>query len=368
MSDPERALGPVSTRRADGLLVVAMALLALLLGCYELFDTDVWWHLRTGRWILEHHRVPRLDIFTFSSADRAWIDLHWGFQVALAMAHALGGVPGMILLAAAAASVAVTLAVTARRRDWPSWAVALCWLPALALMATRFDPRPEVFSLVGLAAFLAVLLRVEDRPAMAWALPIIQVLWVNVHGLFILGPIVLGCYWLDRGARVMLAMGRGRFRSRNAAAVAASGTRLGRGRAGHPGESLRNPRGDAAARAAAEDRRSEQPLQVVHRRVRRPPRGGPRPDADIPGDSLPHPGPGLPAADDGLELPAAGRLAALADARSSGAAGPGHRDRPGGRSASSSRAGSRSSPRWDSRCPGRRPGSRGSAGRCRSCC
>ncbi len=203
MSDPERALGPETTHRADGLLVVALAILALLLGCYELFDTDVWWHLRTGRWILEHHRIPRLDIFTFSSADRAWIDLHWGFQVALAMAHALGGVPGMILLSATAASVAVTLAVTARRRDWPSWVVVLCWLPALALMATRFDPRPEVFSLVGLAAFLAVLLRVEDRPAMAWALPIIQVLWVNVHGLFILGPIVLGCYWLDRGARVM---------------------------------------------------------------------------------------------------------------------------------------------------------------------
>ena len=204
MSDPERALGPETTRRADALLSFALAILALLLGCYELFDTDVWWHLRTGRWILEHHRVPRLDIFTFSSADRAWIDLHWGFQVALAMAHALGGVPGMILLSATAASIAVTLAATARRRDWPTWAVVLCWLPALALMATRFDPRPEVFSLVGLAAFLAVLLRVEHRPALSWLLPIVQVAWVNVHGLFILGPIVLGCYWLDRGARAWI--------------------------------------------------------------------------------------------------------------------------------------------------------------------
>ncbi len=178
-----------------------MAVLALLLGCYELFDTDVWWHLRSGQWILGHRRIPRVDIFTFPSADRAWIDLHWGFQVALAIAYALGRVPGMILLASLASSAALTVALTARRSDWPAWVVALCWLPSLALMATRFDPRPEVFSLVFLAGFLAVLLHVERRPALAWILPPIQVVWVNTHGLFVLGPFILGCYWLDRIGR-----------------------------------------------------------------------------------------------------------------------------------------------------------------------
>jgi hypothetical protein len=201
MHEPERASGSDRSRRADGLLFAAMATLAGLLGCYELFDTDVWWHLRTGQWILEHHRVPRLDPFTFSSAGRPWIDLHWGFQVALAAADALAGVPGMILLASLTSASALAITMTARRSDWPAWVVALCWLPALALMATRFDPRPEVFSLAFLACFLAVLFHVERRPALAWLLVPIQVLWVNMHGLFILGPIILGCYWLDRVAR-----------------------------------------------------------------------------------------------------------------------------------------------------------------------
>jgi hypothetical protein len=39
-------------------------------------------------------------IFTFSSSNRVWIDLHWGFQVALALAYALAGVAGMILIMA----------------------------------------------------------------------------------------------------------------------------------------------------------------------------------------------------------------------------------------------------------------------------
>ena len=201
MSDPGPAPGSERMRQVDGLLLFAMALLALLLGCYELSDTDVWWHLRSGQWILEHRGVPRHDPFTFTSSDRAWIDLHWGFQVALALAYALGRVPGVILLASSASATALAIAVTARRGVWPAWVVVLCWLPALALMATRFDPRPEVFSLVFLAGFLAVLIRLEHRPALAWALAPIQLLWVNMHGLFILGPIVLACYWIDRIAR-----------------------------------------------------------------------------------------------------------------------------------------------------------------------
>ena len=194
------------------------------------------------RWILEHRRVPRLDPFTFSSADRPWIDLHWGFQVALATADALGGVPGMILLASLASAAAFAIAMTARRSDWPAWVVALCWLPALALMATRFDPRPEVFSLVFLACFLAVLLRVERRPALAWVLPPIQVSWVNTHGLFILGPIVLGCYWLDRVRWTWVESRRGTHRPEQGRrpALAASGARLGRG---HLLGALLNPYG-----------------------------------------------------------------------------------------------------------------------------
>jgi hypothetical protein len=188
----------------DSLLVAALAALAFLLGCYELFDPDIWWHVRAGQWIIEHGRVPRLDIFTFSSADRPWIDLHWGFQVALALAYALADVAGMIVMAAAAACAAVLIAMTSCAPNWPRWVAVPCWFPALALMAMRFDPRPEIFSLFYLACFLAVLMRVEHRPALAWCLPLIQVLWVNAHGLFVLGPIVLGCYLADRCAQALV--------------------------------------------------------------------------------------------------------------------------------------------------------------------
>ena len=212
MTPPRRASQATKKTRADSLLAAELGAVAFLLGCYELFDPDIWWHLKSGQWILEHGRVPFLDIFTFSSSDRVWVDLHWGFQVALALAFRLAGVAGMIVMAAAAGSAAVSIAMTARGPLWPRWAAVLCWLPALALMAMRFDPRPEMFSLVYLACFLAILVRVEQRPTLAWCLPPVQVLWVNTHGLFVLGPIVLGCYIVERVAQVWIdsrALGEG---------------------------------------------------------------------------------------------------------------------------------------------------------------
>jgi hypothetical protein len=196
---------PVSIVSRKGVEVVILALVAaaaFLLGCYEMADSDVWWHISGGRWILAHGRVPGLDPFTFGSADRLWVDIHWGFEVLLALAYRSGGVAALVLIAATAGCGAVAAAVTARRRNWPAAVTVLCWLPTLVLVSWRFDPRPEIFSLLYLSLFLAVLWRADRRPAIAWLLVPLQILWVNTQGLFVLGPVVTGLFVAARAARL----------------------------------------------------------------------------------------------------------------------------------------------------------------------
>jgi tetratricopeptide (TPR) repeat protein len=184
----------------DRLLLACLVGIAFLLGCYEMGDTDVWWHLRGGQWILEHGRVPGLDPFTFGSADRPWIDIHWSYEVALALVYRAGGVGGLVLLGAAFGCGAFLAVLSARHRAWPTAVAVLCWLPALVLFGFRLDPRPEVFSLLYLGCFLAVLWRVDDRPALGWLLPPLQVLWVNAQGLFVFGPVLVCLFVAARGA------------------------------------------------------------------------------------------------------------------------------------------------------------------------
>ena len=190
-------------RLADGLLLLLMVAAAFLLGCHELYDADVWWHLRSGQWIWSHGRLPALDPFTFASADRPWIDLHWLFQLMVAGSYALGGVRGILLATSAVCGCVVLAGLTSRDRRWPMWMVVPCWLPALIVLSDRFDPRPELLSLMAMAAYLTVLKRVGRWPVLAWALPVVQALWVNAHALFILGPIILGAYLVDQLAGSM---------------------------------------------------------------------------------------------------------------------------------------------------------------------
>jgi tetratricopeptide (TPR) repeat protein len=192
---------------AEGALLLLMLSAAFLLGCQQLSDADFWWHLRSGQFILEQRKIPTVDPFTFASADRPWVDLSWLFQVTLAVAFAAGGVPGAIVMTAAVCAAAIAVVLILRDRRAPSWLAAVCWLPALALMSARFVPRPEIFSVVGMALYLTILLKADSTPALAWLLPGIQVLWVNTHGLFVLGPIILVAYLADRVARSVQGIG-----------------------------------------------------------------------------------------------------------------------------------------------------------------
>jgi tetratricopeptide (TPR) repeat protein len=190
--------GPWLARAVDAILLVLLLAVGFLLGYCELYDGDVWWHLAGGRWILEHGRVPGLDPFTFGSADRVWVDLNWLFQVPLALLYGQWGMAAVILLVAAVGTAALATAWLARDRSWPVVLGLLGWVPALVLISSRLLPRPEMFTLLYLAAFLAVFWRADRRPVLLWLLPPLQVLWVNTHGVFILGPLVVLFYVVDR--------------------------------------------------------------------------------------------------------------------------------------------------------------------------
>ncbi len=207
-----RARPSLESALLDVILVGAFLALTFLLGAFPLKDTDFWWHLRTGDLIRQTGQVPHTDLYTFTAANHRWIDLHWGFQVALSWGFARGGVVALSLAKCVITCVAVLLLVTARRRDWPIWVSLLAWLPALLVLGGRMYIRPETLTLLYLAIDLAILSRWERHPALAWLLPLVQVAWVNTQGLFVLGPILVAFALVDALLRPgALAPGRRRW-------------------------------------------------------------------------------------------------------------------------------------------------------------
>jgi hypothetical protein len=178
-------------------VLAALLALTFLLGCFPMGDFDVWWHLRTGQLILERGQVPRTDWFTYTNATRPWIDVYWLFQVGLAVLFRIGGASSLVLLKAMCGTAMVALSMLARRqggKTGKTWPVVVAWLPAVVMFTGRLCERPELFSLLFLAGFLTVLGRASERPRWLWLLPALQILWVNCHGFFVLGPMVLMAY------------------------------------------------------------------------------------------------------------------------------------------------------------------------------
>jgi tetratricopeptide (TPR) repeat protein len=198
-------------RLLDAFAWAALFALAGSLAFQRIRTFDYWWHLRSGRLIAETGSVPKTDPFSFTAAGNRWIDIHWLHQLALHGLHQLGGHDAVVL-----AKVAMVLLLTAvlatigRRRERPL--VSIFGLALMLLVVSdRIMPRPELPTFVCLAMVFALLERFSRKPdAWVYAIVGVQLVWVNVHGLFALGIVVCGTYlaaemlrpWVLPGSRI----------------------------------------------------------------------------------------------------------------------------------------------------------------------
>ena len=96
-----------------------------LVGCYQLVNGDIWWHLRTGELIAQRGEIPATDWFTYTNPDSRWIDLHWGFQWMMGQLYALGGSPYLILAKVLAGVLTFALLLSIQPPNMKRWLVCL---------------------------------------------------------------------------------------------------------------------------------------------------------------------------------------------------------------------------------------------------
>jgi hypothetical protein len=167
--------------RGDFVLRWAVVGLALLWGCTEIADARVLVHARTGAWLVQQGVLPPAnDPFSLTAGDRRWVNLSWLFDLFVAGGAQAGPVALSILqaLLAAAAFGLLGLAVRPGIRTW--WG-SICGVLALLAAYQQLELRPELMTLVGLAAVLAILIGSES-PATEqrlWWLPAVMFVWAQ---------------------------------------------------------------------------------------------------------------------------------------------------------------------------------------------
>jgi tetratricopeptide (TPR) repeat protein len=189
-----------SSRPPAALWVVVNALLlAFAVQGLHFDDTDTFYHLAGGRWMLEHGRVLDRETFSFTIAGQPWTDYSWGFQLMLAAAERAGGLRAVIGVRALLVLLTGNLLLfviwrLSGRQRLPATALTLL---GLALYLSRaLNVRPHLVSHLLLIALIALLERFRTSPARVdpW-IPALFLVWANLHGVeYPVGLAVVAAY------------------------------------------------------------------------------------------------------------------------------------------------------------------------------
>jgi hypothetical protein len=150
-------------------------------------SSDMWWHLSTGRYILQNHTVPHADPFSSTIAGKPWTVHEWLSDVIFYFAYSIIGSAGLMLLTALVLTLAFWFAFQR------SGGTLLARILALALGVWAASPiyslRPQIFSYLLASIFLFVLSRYFECGSnkLLFLLPVLTIPWVNLHGGYVLG-------------------------------------------------------------------------------------------------------------------------------------------------------------------------------------
>ncbi len=190
----------VSTPLTVSRLAVWAGLLALaVMAVRTTLDPDLWWHLRTGEWILGRG-LPREDVFSFTADGREWITHEWLSQIVMWSVWDVFGAGGLMLLFGALA-VATFVVVYRLVPGGPLLKLGLTALAARTAVVA-FGVRPQLLNLLFAAIVVWLVEAVKDERRSSgdlWWLVPLTLLWANFHSGYLFGVVLMGTYVVGDG-------------------------------------------------------------------------------------------------------------------------------------------------------------------------
>ena len=191
-----------------------LAVLAVLVFCLRTFsdnkaDVDLWGNVGFVTSLPGSPGFHRTNTYSFTEPDHPWINHEWLSEYVFHKAHAAFGNPGLLAVKMVLGLLLAGLMAGEMKRGCRSGPLRLLVLPLLvSTIGYGFSTRPHLFSYVLFAVWLALLRRQRNNlPVLFVALPLMTILWVNLHGAFFIGIVLL--LLLAAGSAADVAAGKG---------------------------------------------------------------------------------------------------------------------------------------------------------------
>jgi len=194
----KKVVSHVRAHTLEYLFGAIITLLALLYAIQNVSSSELWIHLKAGEWIIQHHSIPRLDIFSYTFHNAEWIDFEWLFQAIIYLIYSFLNFKGLVFFQAVL--VMMILFVLYKNGTLfdrgERWITYLALIIVLNVMKPQIVLRPQIFFLLFLAIYMYVLnLYYFRNKNYLYLLPIFQIIWTNMHGSFLVGIMLAGLYF-----------------------------------------------------------------------------------------------------------------------------------------------------------------------------
>src|SRR5258708_31953559 len=173
------------TRR---LAAAALFILIAIAAVAPIRSYDYFWHLTTGRWIVEHHSIPRVDPFAVASAQVPWINGEWLYEIVLYALHGIAGDPGISIISALLAAAIFAAGFVFSTRENAVGPALLIAAIAFAGASDRLGVRPAAAAALLIVIALGILSSRIRLTPLVIAYACLTVVWINVHPAALLAP------------------------------------------------------------------------------------------------------------------------------------------------------------------------------------
>ncbi len=162
-------------------------------------DDDVFWHLATGKYVLEKGTVPSTDVFGYITQGQKWMPFEWGWDVFTYSVYNLAGYNGLSILRTILLVFVFIIFLVILRKFKVNYILSILFLFILLFsIIDRLTPRPHLMSYVFFALVLYIIVEYRyfrrDNYKILFFLPLIFLLWANTHMGIIAGMLLLGVY------------------------------------------------------------------------------------------------------------------------------------------------------------------------------
>ncbi len=158
---------------------------------------DFWWHLRTGQYMVETGGIPRSDPFSFTSTGKEWVTHEWGSEVLMYWIYQAAGWGGLIL--AFSIIITTSFVLVYRRCAGKPFVAGIALLLGALATAPVWGVQPQMITMLLVSVFLCLLEKYSTESGSngaeagratrhLWWMPPLTVLWVNLHGGYLLAP------------------------------------------------------------------------------------------------------------------------------------------------------------------------------------